>query len=77
MVFKEHVLCNSFGTVKHSLCVTLFWRGYILDILYTAFNSPSLIFALQRSGTDSPSLEFTHHPISLHKPLYKIKLAKF
>ena len=45
--------------------------------LYTALNSPSLIFALYRSETDSPSLEFTHSPILVHYPLYIIQLAQF
>ena len=38
--------------------------------VYTALNSPSLIFALKRSETDSPSLEFAHLQIFLHNPLY-------
>ena len=33
------------------------------QILYTALNLPSLIFALYKSDTDSPSLEFAHSPI--------------
>ena len=37
------------------------------DILYTALNSPSLIFAVWRSETDSPSLEFAHSPIFKQK----------
>ena len=46
-----------------------------MHILYTALNSPSLIFALLRSETDSPCLEFAHSPVFLHNPL--IKLAQF
>ena len=48
-------------------------------ILYTALslNSPSLIFALWRSETDSPSLEFAPSPIFLHNPLPIIELAQF
>ena len=42
---------------------------FILKILYTALNSRSLIFALWRSETDSPSLEFAHSLIFLHNPL--------
>ena len=48
-----------------------------VEILYTAFNSPSLIFSLLRSETDLPSLEFAHSPVFLHNPLYIIKLAQF
>ena len=33
------------------------------QVLYTALNSPSLIFTLLRSETDSPSLEFALSPI--------------
>ena len=41
------------------------WRSEIhIEILYTALNSPSLIFPLWRSETESPSLEFAHSPIS-------------
>ena len=47
------------------------------QILYTALNSPSLIFALWRSETDAPSLAFAHTQIFLHKPLYTIQLAHF
>ena len=34
-----------------------------IGILYTAWNSLSLIFALWRPETDSPSLEIAHSPI--------------
>ena len=38
-------------------------KSKMLVILYTALNSPSLNFALQRSEIDSPSLEFALSPI--------------
>ena len=41
-----------------------------IGILYTAWNSPSHIFALWRPETDSPSLEIAHSPIFLNI-LYK------
>ena len=46
-------------------------------ILYTALNSPSLIFALWRSEIDSPSLEFVHTQNILQNPFYTIQLAQF
>ena len=49
-------------------------KGFQKCILYTALNSPSLIFALWRSETDSPSLEFSKSTIFLHNPLYIIEL---
>ena len=45
------------------------------EILYTAFNLPSLIFTLPRSKTDQPILEFAHFPILLHSALSQ--LAQF
>ena len=48
-----------------------------MKLLYTALNSPSLIFTQQRSKTDSPSLEFALYPNLLHYPLYIIQLAQF
>ena len=39
------------------------------NILYTALNSPSLIFDQRRSETGSPSLEFAHTPVFFHNPL--------
>ena len=49
----------------------------LFKILYTALNSPSLIFALYQSETDSPILEFAHSPISLHNPVNIIELVQF
>ena len=46
-------------------------------ILYTALISPSLIFALQRSETDSPILEFALSSILLYNLLCKIQFAQF
>ena len=51
--------------------------GTFGTLLYTALNSPSLIFALKRCNTHSPSLEFAHSQIFLHIPLYRIQLAQF
>ena len=42
--------------------------GIDVHILYTALNSPSLIFALWRSEADSPSLELAHTPVFLYDP---------
>ena len=42
-------------------------------IMFTALKSPSLIFALWRSETYSPSLEFAHTPIFLHNPSYTVQ----
>ena len=47
----------------------------VTNILYTALNSPSLIFALMTSETDSPSVEFAHFPVLSKKPLYIIPLV--
>ena len=49
----------------------------VLAILYTALNSPSLIFALYRSKTDSPSLEFAQSQIFLHNHFQIVQLAQF
>ena len=46
-----------------------------LKLLYTALNSPSFIFALKRSVTDSPSLEFAQPPILCN--IHVIQLAQF
>ena len=46
------------------------------DILYTALNSPSLLFVLKSFETDSPNLEFAHAPILLYNHLYIIQLAQ-
>ena len=40
------------------------------EILYTALNSPSLIFILLGAETDSPRLEFAHSQVLLHNPYY-------
>ena len=51
---------------------------FTLQPLYTALKSPSLIFALQGSETDSLSLEFARSPILLHNPVYNIiQLTQF
>ena len=50
---------------------------FLSDELYTALTLPSLIFALYRSETDSPSLEFAHSPIFLLNLLYMIQLDQF
>ena len=47
------------------------------QILYTALNLPSLIFALKRCETDSPGLELAHTPVFLHNPFYTIQLTQF
>ena len=39
-----------------------------MNLLYTALNLPSLIFALYKSETDLPSLEFADSPIFLNYP---------
>ena len=52
-------------------------QKYKNNILYTALNSPSLIFALWRSETYSTILEFAHTPVFLYNPLYTIQLAQF
>ena len=44
-------------------------------ILYTALNSPSLIFALHRSKIDSPSLKFALSSIVLYNSLCIIQFA--
>ena len=46
-------------------------------ILYTALNSPSLIFALYKSETDSPSLEFARSHIFLHNPFILFNKPSF
>ena len=48
----------------------LHFNSMHFNILYTALNSPSLIFALSKSETDSPSSEFAHPSIFLHNPLH-------
>ena len=45
-------------------------------ILYTALNSPSLIFALCKSETELLSLEFALFPIFLHYPLHIIQFSQ-
>ena len=45
----------------------------VRKLLYAALNSPSLIFALVTSETDSPSLDFAHFSVLFKKPLYIIQ----
>ena len=49
----------------------------ISKLLYTALNLPSLIFTLNKSETDLPSLELAQSPIFLHNPLHIIQLVQF
>ena len=47
------------------------------SLLYTAMNSPSLIFTLMTSETDSLSFEFAHFLVSFKKLLFIIQLTQF
>ena len=68
LCWRYIVLCCvlSYVSCRLILLCVLSWRlvaasmvyMHGFTILYTALNSPSLIFTLQRSYTDSPSLEF-------------------
>ena len=66
---------NNSAFQRHRICLGLLCTR--LEVLYTALNSPSLIFALKRPETDSPSLAFAQSPIFFQKPLYIIQLAQF
>ena len=79
--FDTHVLGQLGGALTaemnnsafqcHRICLGLLCTR--LEVLYIAFNSSSLIFALKRPETDSPSLEIAHSPIFFQKPLYIIQ----
>ena len=79
---KTGNICDALWETGITLICTSCWskvkdQCHNWHILYTDLNSPSLIFALQRSETDLPSLEFAHSQVLFPNPLYRIQLDQF